>query len=248
MGCSSLSYRHGHRNAREPHRESSFTPRWSTEYEHHSCQNPSRTLCISGAVSDFDTRHLITFNSSYGLPFGKGQLFANHGGTAVDLIAAGWRLAGLSRWSSGLPFSIGEGGYTTDCEIGSYSVKTSNLKFSTTALGARANSNAFANASAVTASTTSGSPLLRLPYPGEAVSRNACRGDGCFDTDASLSKPFQITERQVVRFTWEIFNVSNSVRFDTRSLTTNPTSGSFGNYSNTLTTARRMRFSLRYGF
>ena len=151
----------------------------------------------SGAVSDFDTRHLITFNSSYALPFGKGQLFANHGGKAVDLIAGGWRLAGLLRWSRGLPFSIGEGGYTIDWEIGSYSVKTSNLKSSTTALGARANPNAFANASAITASTTSGSPLLQLPYPGEAGSRNACRGDGYFDTDASLSKPFQITECQV---------------------------------------------------
>lgn len=202
----------------------------------------------SRAVSDFDTRHLITFNGSYTLPFGKGQTFAIHGGKFTDLVAGGWRLATLSRWTSGLPFSIGEGGYTTDWEIGSYSVKTSNLKANTTTLGTNRQPNAFANAAAISTSTTTGGPYIRLPYPGEAGERNAFRGDGYFDTDASLSKPFAITERQTLRFTWEVFNVSNSVRFDTRSLTTNPTSGSFGNYSNTLTTARRMQFSLRYAF
>ena len=38
------------------------------------------------------------------------------------------------------------------------------------------------------------------------------------------------------------------VRFNTRGLTTTPTSGSFGNYSSTLTTARRQEFALRYDF
>ena len=127
-------------------------------------------------------------------------------------------------------------------------MKTSNLKAQTVALGANRQPNAFSNAAAIISSTTTGGPYIRLPYPGEAGMRNAYRGDGYFDVDASLSTPFAITERQVLRFTWEVFNVSNSVRFDTRGLTTNPTSGSFGNYSTTLTTARRMQFSLRYAF
>ena len=201
----------------------------------------------SRAVSDFDTRHLITFNSSYALPFGRGQSFAGHDGRLMDLAIGGWRLASVARWTSGFPFSIGEGGYTTDWEFGSYSVKVGNLKSSTIS-GANGVPNAFANASAVNKSTTTGGPFIRLPYPGEAGQRNAYRGDGYFDDDASLSKPFAITERQTLRFTWEVFNISNSVRFNTRNLTTNPTSGTFGNYSAMLNTPRRQEFSLRYSF
>lgn len=201
----------------------------------------------SRGVSDFDTRHLITFNSSYQLPFGRGQAFATHSGRAMDLLVGGWRLASLARWTSGLPFSLSEGGYTTDWEISSYAIKTGPLTAKTIA-GTNGVPNAFANAAAITQSVPNGGPYVRLPYPGEAGQRNAFRGDGYFDVDASLSKPFQITEHQTVRFTWEVFNVSNSVRFDTRSLTRGVTSGTFGNYSATLTTARRQQFSLRYAF
>jgi hypothetical protein len=199
------------------------------------------------AVSDFDVRHLITFNSSYALPFGRGKMFLSQDSKLTEEILGGWRLAGLSRWTSGFPFSIGEGGYTTDWEIGSYSIKTSNFKAKTVS-NSKGIPNAFANAAAIETSTTTGGPYIRLPYPGEAGERNAFRGDGFFDADGSLSKPFKITERQIVRFTWEVYNLSNSVRFNTRGLTTTPTSGSFGNYSSTLTTARRQEFALRYDF
>jgi hypothetical protein len=201
----------------------------------------------SRAVSDFDTRHLVTFNGSYTLPFGKGRAFLSSGGKLTDLAFGGWRLASVARWTSGFPFSIGEGGYTTDWEIGSYSVKTSQFQAHTIRTS-NGTPNAFANASAISASTTTGGPYIRLPYPGEAGERNAFRGDGYFDDDASLSKPFKITEKQTVQFTWEVFNVTNSVRFNTRNHTTNPTSGTFGNYSAMLNTPRRQEFSLRYNF
>lgn len=202
----------------------------------------------SRAVSDFDTRHLVTFNGSYTLPFGHGQQYASHAGKVEDLLIGGWRLAGISRWTSGFPFSIGEGGYTTDWEIGSFSVKVDPTLQSHTYKVPGSVPNAFAAHSAIVGSTATGGPYIRLPYPGEAGMRNAYRGDGFFDTDASLSKPFNITEHQVLRFTWESFNITNSVRFNTRGMTTTPTSNSFGNYSTTLTTPRRQEFSLRYTF
>jgi hypothetical protein len=201
----------------------------------------------SRAVSDFDTRHLVTFNGSYSLPFGKGRAFMSSGGRLTELALGGWRLANLDRWTSGFPFSIGEGGYTTDWEIGSYSVKISNLK-AQTAHTSNGTPTAFSNAAAISASTTTGGPYIRLPYPGEAGSRNAYRGDGYFDMDASLTKPFHITEKQTVQFSWEVYNLTNSVRFNTRNLTTNPTSGSFGLYSGVLNTPRRQEFALRYSF
>ena len=55
-----------------------------------------------------------------------------------------------------------------------------------------------------------------------------------------------------MKFAWEVFNVTNSVRFDAASAATNQfalTFGNFGAYSSpTLTKPRVMQFSLRYSF
>ena len=79
---------------------------------------------------------------------------------------------------------------------------------------------------------------LRNPYPGEAGQRNNFRGDGYFGVDAGLSKSWKIGEHSGLRFAWEVFNVSNSVRFDVNPLTSlqnMTTSGEFGVYGATLT-------------
>ena len=201
----------------------------------------------SRGVSDFDTRHLVTFTGSYVLPFGKGQAFLGTVNHFTDLLIGGWRLASIDRWTSGLPFSLGEGGFTTDWEIGSYGIKTGPFAAKTTS-GANRVPNAFGTtlATNINNSINTGGPLERLPYPGEAGERNNFRRDGYFGADASLTKPFKFTERQQAIFSWEVFNVSNSVRFN--ALTTNSTSPTLGNYSSTLTTSRRMQFSLRYSF
>ena len=81
--------------------------------------------------------------------------------------------------------------------------------------------------------------------------RNNFRGDGYFDIDSGLAKTFKITESQGVKFAWEVFNVTNSVRFDTNpnfSLGATLTAGTLGNYSRTYSKPRVMQFSLRYDF
>ncbi|MEA2542341.1 MAG: hypothetical protein QOH35_3707, partial [Acidobacteriaceae bacterium] len=80
--------------------------------------------------------------------------------------------------------------------------------------------------------------------------RNKYRGDGYFDIDSGLAKVFKITESQAVKFTWEVFNVTNSARFDVspRFLQSQLTSGTLGNYSSLYTKPRVMQFSLRYDF
>ena len=49
----------------------------------------------SRGVSDFDTRHLITFTGSYLLPFGRGQAFLGTVSKMTDLLVGGWRLASI---------------------------------------------------------------------------------------------------------------------------------------------------------
>jgi hypothetical protein len=92
---------------------------------------------------------------------------------------------------------------------------------------------------------------LRNPYPGEAGQRNNFRGDGYFGVDAGLSKEWKIREDRGFRFSWEVFNVSNSVRFDVNPLTSlqnMTTSGELGVYGATLTKPRVQQVSLRYLF
>ena len=109
----------------------------------------------------------------------------------------------------------------------------------------------FDNVAAITNGVMNGSPI-RLPYPGEAGQRNNFRGDGYFDIDSGLAKTFKITENQGLKFAWEVFNVTNSARFDVNPSNnifgTTLTNGSLGVYSRTYTKPRVMQFSLRYDF
>jgi hypothetical protein len=60
-------------------------------------------------------------------------------------------------------------------------------------------------------------------------------------------------EKQSLQFRWEVFNLSNSVRFDVQAGLISGalglgSGGSFGNYSGLLTNPRIMQFALRYEF
>jgi hypothetical protein len=89
--------------------------------------------------------------------------------------------------------------------------------------------------------------------PGESGQRNELRGPGFFGIDSGLSKSWHVSESQSLKFSWEVFNVTNSVRFDVAPLpqTTgqlDATSSVFGTFSSTLTKPRVMQFALRYSF
>ena len=116
---------------------------------------------------------------------------------------------------------------------------------------------AFRDPSAVVAGVqiTSGVPAtltpMRFAYPGEAGSRNNFRGQGYFGIDMGLAKSWKIRENMNLKFAWEVFNITNSVRFDTNtntSLDNGSDDGSFGLYRRTLTVPRVQQFSLRFGF
>ena len=88
------------------------------------------------------------------------------------------------------------------------------------------------------------------PFAGMSGQRNIFRGDGYFSMDGSVTKQFRIVEGQTLKFQWDVFNTTNSVRFDPHSVQNNPFAGaqSFGVYSQQLVEARRMQLGLRYSF
>ncbi len=207
--------------------------------------NPS----LNRAPSDFDTRHLITADWVYQLPFGRGKWLAGNANRITEGFIGGWQLSGLSRWSSGLPFSVFEPGWATNWQQESFGVNTGNVKVHKH-LDANGAPQVFADPQAINSGIQTGGSPIRLPYPGEAGERNKFRGDGYFDVDGSLTKTWRLYRENTLSFAWDVFNVTNSVRFDTNPLTFNGqlTSGSLGVYSSLLTTPRVQQFSLRYAF
>ena len=109
----------------------------------------------------------------------------------------------------------------------------------------------FDNPNQISNGFSTGNPI-RAPYPGEAGQRNGFRGDGYFDIDSSLSKTWSLAERAKLKFAWEVYNVSNSTRFDVSPAGLNAGLGSgaiaIGYYDASLTTYRRMQFGLRLDF
>jgi len=207
---------------------------------------------LSRGTSDFDTKHLISGDWVYALPFGTGKALLASSGKLGDAIWGGWQWAGLGRWSSGLPFSVIEPGWTTSWEIQADAVVTGNVK--THKHMENGSYQIFADDQAVQSGVSKGSPM-RLPYPGEAGERNKFRSDGVFDVDSSLAKSWSLAEKARLKFAWEVYNVTNSARFDAGSYYNGTfgnalTYGGFGFYASTLGahTFRRMQFGLRLDF
>lgn len=159
-------------------------------------------------------------------------------------------------WTSGLPFSIIDNtGFANNFLFETNMVQTGGVK-----TGAYTNANGapyvFADPTAVSAGIFTNQTPIRFPFPGEAGSRNSFRGPGYFGIDASLAKSWRIRENIDLKFAWEVFNVTNSVRYDVRTnaagtgpLDNGSADGpSLGAFSSTLTAPRVQQFSLRLTF
>jgi hypothetical protein len=194
------------------------------------------------AASDFDTRHQINANLIYDLPFGPGRHWLTDKNWFTENVIGGWQLSGLARWTSGYPFSISTYAFATDFEQDAKAVQVGPKPKTGVYYDTAGNPNVFKDGpNAISA--------FRNAYPGEAGQRNNLRGPGYFGVDASLGKVWKIANAQEVRFSWDTFNVSNSVRMDDGSLSNYLYyAQSLGYFSQTLTKSRVMQFGLHYAF
>ncbi|MBL8241955.1 MAG: carboxypeptidase regulatory-like domain-containing protein [Bryobacterales bacterium] len=193
------------------------------------------------AVSDFDSRHQLNANIVYGLPFARRNRFFG-----------GWQLGALYRHQSGLPTSVSPGrNYPTNWNSVGYATPTgipfadgTNPNAPAPVAGGASGPNIFQDPAAALASWD-------FTLPGQTGSRNAVRGDGNFNIDMNLTRTFLMpwSEHHNVQVRWDVFNVTNSTRFDPffTSLSLGST-GSFGKYTDTFTLPRVMQFSMRYSF
>jgi hypothetical protein len=199
--------------------------------------------------SDFDTRHLVTVDYVYQLPFGRQKAILGNAPKLVNAFIGGWQLSGIMRATSGLPWGLFEPGYTTNWTYGSQGVITGSLKLHRQFDPGSGNPEWFSRDTAadINNGVETGTPV-RLPYPGEAGERNNLRGDGYFDLDDGLSKSWKFGEWGALKFSWEVYNITNTVRFDPASIGAGLTGGNLGVASSLLTSPRRMQFALRYDF
>ena len=209
-------------------------------------------------VSDFDMTHQINTSWLYELPFGRGKRWGGEWNRAVEAVAGGWSWSGLGRWTSGLPFVVQNGfDFPTNWELNGFAMLQGKAPKTGVFPDCDGDPNIFADL-ACSKGIDPGKFILgtngndghwRFPHPGESGSRNNIRGPGYFGIDLALRKSWNITEKSKLNFSWQVYNVTNSLRFDAaNAFPTIDSAGSFGKYSNTLTRPRVLEFSLRYSF
>jgi hypothetical protein len=207
------------------------------------------------ASSDFDVRHIINANWVVGLPFGRGKKFLTNSGGMVDALLGGWTTTGIFRWNSGLPIQTPFDCcvWATNWNVQSNGVRVQGVESSPTNEG---QPNIFSDPVAVYRS-------FRPARPGEVGDRNVLRAPGYISLDAGLYKSFRMPwEGHSLQFRWEVFNVTNTQRFDGLTISDlslgqdpflggNPNSD-FGRFTSTQAplnetkAGRVMQFALRY--
>ena len=211
--------------------------------------------------SDFDLRHQINSNWIWLLPFGRGQAWGHDINRALDAFVGGWQLSGLFRLTSGFAVNVDNGGqYPTNYQLEGNANKVGAVSTGVYFTGPGSGPNGTSNNTAPNLFANGPAAINSFGYafPGQTGARNQLRGPGFFGVDLGLAKRWKMpwSEGQSLQFRWEVFNLTNSVRFDVQSAAaTNPAGTlyngngqTFGNYTGLITNPRIMQFALRYEF
>jgi hypothetical protein len=207
---------------------------------------------LNWGTSDFDVRHQVNINGLVELPFGQGKRWGGNANGFANALIGDWSIAGLMRWTSGFPFNVSNcrSCWATNWNLtgNAMLVDPGRLPETETTMNAvDGRPSPFVNpADALT--------HFRRQLPGEAGVRNLLRGDGYFTIDTSVSKSWGVgISDHRLRFRWDVFNVTNTPKFDVFNLSVTPDVAGFGRYNGTLATCdaqagRCMQFALRYEF
>lgn len=160
------------------------------------------------ASSDFDVRHVVNANWLWELPVGRGQRFLGGMGKLANGVLGNWQMTGIFRWNSGtIAFEPSEADrWATNWNVQSNMVRVRPANASPAA-NVNGEPNLFSDPLAFFKS-------FRDPRAGEVGDRNILRGPGYISLDAGLYKSFHLWEDKTLQFRWEVYNVTNTQRFD----------------------------------
>jgi hypothetical protein len=180
-----------------------------------------------------DVTNLVEFDYVYDLP-GVPRV--------PKVLGSGWQVNGITTLRSGLPFSVSCG--CDPMQVGQVSGRANQI------LGAPLRPTPFNIPSSQVNIAAFATPLTGT---WGTSGNNILRGPAAYNFDFSLFKNFHITERQILQFRAEVFNIFNTPQF------TNPSAsltapaffgGSFGTLTDLdgFPTQRQVQFALRYEF
>lgn len=202
--------------------------------------------------SDFDLRHQLNFNWIVDLPFGQGRPFGSGATGVMNHLIGDWSIAGLVRWTSGFPFNVYN---CRSCWATNWTLQGNAMPKDPNQLPAtKTTKNKVDNRPSPFEDPQAALQMFRFAMPGEVGIRNVLRGDGYFTLDTSLSKGWALgIADHRLRFRWDVFNLTNTPKFNVDDLNMFPDRTGFGRYDGTLATCdgragRCMQFALRYEF
>jgi hypothetical protein len=205
---------------------------------------PANSLCphtCEYGPSTFNEPHRFVASVIYGLPFGKGRQFLNHGGI-VNQVVGGWQLSTITTLQSG-----------SVTETSTYD--SAGVVFSPN--GARLNCIAGANPILPNPNQNGwyNPAAFSNPIPGTFgnCGRNNLLGPKQVNIDFSVLKDFRITEKHALQFRTEMFNAPNHVELGTPSASWGGSSNvappsNFGYITSTRASMRQIQFALKYNF
>lgn len=169
------------------------------------------------SFSAFDVRHNFIFNMLYELPVGPGKPFASEWSGPAGQLVRGWQVGGILSLSSGSPFTVRQ----ADNRSRNGAIFFADRPNLTAGGKCRitGNPNQWFDLSDFTPAT--------LGFYGTA-GRNICRGPDYRNLDLSIRKDIHLTERVVIEFRTESFNLTNHPNFSAPVNTPNP-NGQGGN-------------------
>src|SRR5262249_41107941 len=162
---------------------------------------------------------------------GRTRRYGSNANGFVNQFIGDWSIAGLARWTSGFPFNVqncrscwatnwnlqGNATPVTPGQLPETEVTKDKVDHRPTAFPDPAAARKF----------------YRFSLRGETGLRNALRGDGYFTIALSLSKAWHLPfADNRIRFRWDVFNVTNTAKFDVNGSAMTPDRAStFGQYT-----------------
>jgi hypothetical protein len=193
---------------------------------------------LSRGLSAFDMRHNLVGSFHYQLP-------ALHSRSPFDALASGWSVAGIARFTSGLPVTLLNNNDTS--LLGTIPNGINNNGVDTPQWSG--------NSLHLQTNPRISAPVFdasQLTLPAVGTMGNARRrffsGPGIEDFDATLSRSFLVTDNRALEFRAEAFNLFNHAQFfGASAVEGNISSGSFGRAVSAMP-PRLMQVALRYRF
>lgn len=140
-------------------------------------------------ISRLDYPHVLSFQTVYQLPYGRGRQFGENIPKALDFVIGGWQINSIFRAQSGNPF---------DVRLNNRLVNVSGDPYTN-----NDNNTPYLRRAAFTAVTTGIGNL----------ERNSLRSPSTYQLNFGLSKDFNFTETTRLQFRAEAFNVFNTIQW-----------------------------------